>query len=205
MSIRLQRRPGDDVRAIWFLAVIVLVAAGYFVVDHFERAIAASHDRTESFYRRMVSNERIVQEAKVLSRIRDVARRDLAQVSHERSLPGTSASLILLLAKSAAYHRISVTGIEPGAATADVVSGLAAGGLTIKLRGRFSDLLQFVADLSRHECLVSVSQTEMAVSSGKAIAGAPLLDATVHATLYRLLPTRLQTKPQMETERATNR
>lgn len=185
MKIALRRRPNDDVRALWLLAISLLFAGGYFIEARYERAIAASHERTEALYRRMVSNQRIVRESAAVSRMRDRARHDLEQVSHDASLSATTAAVVLMLGGSAARYGIAVTGVEPGP-PANEHAWLSSSPLTIKLHGRFRNTLQFIADLPRHRTLISVSETQIALADEDVAHAAPQLDATVRATLYRL-------------------
>jgi hypothetical protein len=193
MKFRLERRRGDDVRVLWLIAVLIVGFGSYFIETRFERAIGIAHDNTESLYRRMVANERIVQEAGALRQLETTAMSDLRRVSHETSLSVTTAALVAALDRSAQTYHTSVTGLEPGIGKLTPGSPpsirderLIATDLTIKVCGRFRDLLRFVEDLSHHRTLISVSDTQLAIASGESERHEPKLDATIHATLYRL-------------------
>jgi len=192
VKLELQRRPGDDVRALWLLAAFIAGFGWYWIDARFERAIAAAHENSESLYRRTVSNERIVQQAATLSRWQNAALADLKRVSHETSLSVTTAVLVTTLDKSAKRYDTQITDVEPAAAAAKPAASFARDGalsetaLTIKARGRFGNLLQFVEDLSHHRTLISVNDTQLTVASGEADRRQPKLDATIHAMLYRL-------------------
>ena len=57
----------------------------------------------------------------------------------------------------------------------------------ISARGHFSDLLGFIAQLPRQHVLLRVSQVNFSLSgSAKADANKPVLDAKIHALVYRL-------------------
>jgi Tfp pilus assembly protein PilO len=59
--------------------------------------------------------------------------------------------------------------------------------LSIRINGTFRGILGFVEDLSHHATLIRVTDTELALaSSAQSNAAQPRLDATIHATLYRL-------------------
>ncbi len=58
--------------------------------------------------------------------------------------------------------------------------------MTIRVRGRFDDVLRFIQALSHNRTLIGVSDTQLALASGPIDARFPVLDTTIHATLYRL-------------------
>jgi hypothetical protein len=191
--LRLQRRPGDDVRAIWFLALLVLGFGSYFIEARFEAAISGVQENTESLYRRMVANERIVQRSKILIRVQNAAVDDLRRVSHETSLSATTAELVLELDASAKRYGTQIIGVEPNGVlpgpagvTQHANDGLSATPFTIRAHGKFRGLLQLIEDLSHHRTLISVSDTQLELASGEAEQTQPKLDATIHATLFRL-------------------
>lgn len=191
MKFETRFRPGDDVRALWLL-VIAIVATGWFLVQtRYESAIAASHSQTELIYRQTVADARIVRQASELRQIQAHALSDLARVSHDSSLSSSTANLLATLHASAKRFGTKVTGVLPVGDSAPVdASGkadpLESTSLTIHIRGKFRDILGFVEDLSHHATLIRVSDTEMALDDTAGPDTEPSLDATVHATLYRL-------------------
>jgi hypothetical protein len=205
VKFRLERRSGDDVRAIWLVAFLAAGFGWYFIEARFEHAIRDTQARTESMYRRMVVNERIVQQSQMLSRVQATALSDLRRVSHETSLSATTAQLILALDSSAKRNGTPVTAVEPEAVQPRAVarqqdSSLSATGLTIKAHGKFRGLLRFIEDLTHHATLLSVSDTQLEVANGEQERAEPKLDATIHATLYRL-----HIPPQLEKPVATDK
>lgn len=188
MKLEMRFRAGDDVRALWLLALCVVIAGSYYVQTRYQTAIAASHERTETMYRQTVADMRIAREAASLQAIQTRAKADLARVSHDTSLSGTTASLLAMLHSSANKFTTRVLAIQPGISPPAAATGaLRATALTIRVRGEFRDILGFVEDLSHHATLISVSDTEMALATGEeSREGEPRLEATIHATLYRL-------------------
>jgi hypothetical protein len=191
---RFERRTGDDVRAAWLLAVIIVGYGAYFIGTHYERAIAQAHDVTESLYRRTVANERIIQEAGMLSRVQSTTLNDLRRVSHETSLSLTTAELVATLDRSGSAFRTRVTELEPAPMQSSLAiakpsvadTALSATEITIKARGQFRNLIRFVEDLSHHRTLLRISDTQLAIAARGDDTRSPNLDAIIHATLYRL-------------------
>lgn len=194
MKLQLQRRPGDDVRAVWLLAVLIVTVGAYCIETRYERAIGLAHDRTEVLYRRMVANERIVQQAGSLRKLETQAMNDLRRVSHDTSLSVSTAALVATLDRSANLYHTEVTGLEPSqgqtpsltAKGADDDRRLSATQITIRARGGFRNVLRFVENLSHHATLISVSDTQLVLANRENDEPEPQLDATIHATLYRL-------------------
>lgn len=181
-------RPGDDVRVLWLLVLSVLVGGSCFVQTRYQTAIAASHDRTETLYRQTVADAHVIREAGRLRAVQRRARADLARVSRDRSLSEATARLLATLHASARTYNMRVMSLQPGGGQGELTNkALQATALTIRVRGKFRDILAFVEDLSHHSTLINVSDTEMAVANDEANDSAePPLDATIHATMYRL-------------------
>ncbi len=187
MSIRSFRRAGDDVRAVWILAALVLLCGSAIVRSRYENAIAVSYGRSEALSRRIDVNRGILDRSGNLHVLENRAQRDLAKLSLTGSAASSTANLIALLEKSSRSFRTQVVQIQPEFAEANEDAGaLESMPVTIRLDGRFRNILAFIADLSRHDTLISVTDTELALSSEHLENGPPRLDATVHAVLYRL-------------------
>ncbi|HKU66885.1 MAG TPA: type 4a pilus biogenesis protein PilO [Candidatus Baltobacteraceae bacterium] len=186
MKVELRLRPGDDVRAIWLIALGVLVAGFFYVQTRYQSEISAAYDRTEILYHRTLADTRLVQQASRLRTLEAQARDDLSRVSHDSSLAATTANLLGMLHASARTFDTRVEEVQPGNPQAGR-EALQATPLVIRLNGRFRNILAFVEDLSHHATLISVSDTEIALANdSQRDAAEPRLDATVHATLYRL-------------------
>lgn len=197
MKFELRFRAGDDVRLLWIAALCVLIGGAYYVQTHYQVAIGASHDRTELLYRQTVANVRIAAESASLRAIESRAESDLTRVSHDSSLSASTASLLSTLNASAKTFDTRIVELRSG----DVMpaqsgekddtltaKALQATPVTIRVRGKFGDILRFVEDLSHHATLINVSDTEMTVANDDEIKSPePRLDATVHATMYRLV------------------
>jgi hypothetical protein len=184
-------RPGDDVRAVWVLAILILTAAAGLIQTRYEHRILLARDSCEMLYRRIAANDRIMQESGTLLRAQTVALNDLKDVPRETSLPKTMTELVAMLDSRARAHHIQVVELEPAAAQGVVApdpghQALSATTVTIAVRGRFRDILQFTEDVPRHRTLLSIANTQMSLAAGEEQKAQPELDATLHASVYRL-------------------
>ncbi|HET9097474.1 MAG TPA: hypothetical protein VFN37_12485 [Candidatus Baltobacteraceae bacterium] len=167
----------------------MLIGGSLYVQTQYQPAIALSRERTETLYRETVANMRVVRQAAGLHALQLRAQADLARVSHDSSLSGATASLLFMLHGSAATFDTHILEVRPGDAQPSASGeSLPATALTIRVRGKFGDILAFIEDLSHHATLISVSDTEMApAADSEKSAMEPRLDATIHATMYRLI------------------
>lgn len=186
MNVKTDFRGCSEVRVLWMLTIAAFAGGSFLVHTRYEPAIAAAYDRTETLYSETAADTRIVREARSLRAIRDRAEADLARVSHEASLSETTADLLSTLHVSARRFHTRVIELQPAAAPSSN-GALQEAALTIRVQGTFGNILSFVADLSRHSTLMSVSDTSLGLAAAAVHSGAePALDATIHATLYRL-------------------
>lgn len=180
-------RPGGDVRAVWLLTLCVLAGGSYYVQERYQAVITASYQNDEKLYRGTVANVRIVREAAILHAVQRQAQADLTRLSHDSSLSGTTASMLLMLHSSAKAFDTRILEVRPGDTQTTKGDALEATPVTIRVRGKFRNILALIEDLPHHQTLVSVSDTEMAIAGeGDSGMPEPTLDATVHATMYRL-------------------
>jgi len=187
MNFELRLRQGDDVRLVWLLAVGVFCIGLAYVHMRYHGAIEASNGRAEHLYAQTVANSRIVHQAAHLRAVAQRAQHDLAQISHDVSLPRTTAELLRTLYASALKYDTRVLAIQPGSDENAEKPALEGTALTIRISGTFRNILNFVEDLSHHSTLINVSDTEMTLASGsEGHAAEPRLDATIHAVVYRL-------------------
>ena len=188
MKVRLRFRAGDEVRALWFLAVIILGLGSYLIETRYQFAIVQAHVKTESLYRETVANRRTIAQASALRHIQKVVENDLRSISQEQSISMTTAAMLITLQRSALQHHMVILGVEPGK-SGHTDTRLLQTDLTLRVEGGFQAILGFIEDLPHQRTLISVTDTQLALAQGSNdTAGAPKLDATIHAALYRLLP-----------------
>jgi Tfp pilus assembly protein PilO len=172
------------VRLLWILACGMLAGGAFCLESHYERTIGTSKATIETLYRDTVRNETIVAHADTLRAVQTAAERELRSISREHSLAAATASLLVTLQQTARRCHVDVLALQPGATTKE--RRLAATDLSLRVRGRFSDILAFLQDVPSHDNIISVSRTDLVLASDAGSAREPNLDATVHATLYRL-------------------
>ncbi len=188
-------------------ALVCVAALVYLMYVHYERPVAEAYRRSEWLYAQTAANEQIVAHAAQLKRLHARALANLRRISMETSLSVSTANVILDLQTSAQQFGITILSIEPGAQAQTAAlpvapspvkphTGLSQTPLTVRARGTFHPLLHFISALSKQRTLLSVNDTSfaLAATAGKAHA-APLLDATIHATLYRLSERELESLP----------
>ncbi len=186
MKFEMRFRPGDDVRALVLLALGVLAGGSFYLHSRYQTAIEASYERTETLYGEIVANIRILREASNLRAVETQAKDDLSRVSRHSSLSVATADLLDNLHASARNFDTRIEQLQPGI-TQSETNALQATALTIRVSGTFRNILAFIEDLSHHSTLISVSDTEIALAnSAGGNKAEPRLDATIHATLYRL-------------------
>jgi Tfp pilus assembly protein PilO len=187
--------PVGDVRAVWLFALCVFFGGGVYVVMGYERAIAASYDRTAALYRQTTVATRLIRESAHIRGIERQARTELARISHDSSSSETTAQLLATLQSAARTFATPIVLLHPEPVQASP-GPLQATPLTIHISGTFRNILRFVEDLSHHATLMDVSDTEIALThSAQNNAAQPLLEATIHATLYRLQLPRTKETP----------
>lgn len=174
------------VRILWALSAAILISGVYRLQTHYERAIDASKTTIETLYRNTTRNQNVVAHATLLRAAQTAAEHDLHRISREHSLATVTASLLVTLQESARRCRVQVLALQPGTTTAE--DRLIATSLSLRMSGTFGDLITFLQDISRHADIISVSRTDLALSTQSDGEKDPRLDATIHATLYRLQP-----------------
>lgn len=175
-SIRLQRQIG------WMLAATFALAGYSGIVAPRERRLQALESRTHDLYRLANHNERMLANSAGLIAARERVARDVTHLGRQRG-PGSSALRMLrLLQREAQRNHVVVTGLAPDESEASMrATGLE--NVTIALRGTYRNVLEAIADLSKGDVLIELSDAELAAAPDEF--GAPEVAATIHATIYR--------------------
>lgn len=194
--LRLEHRIEDDARLLWVLAVTVLILGIYAARTRYEPAIAGANERGATYYARMTADERLLRRAASLKRVERTARAQLSGLRNE-TLSAATAGLINDLQNAGSASGVRVTKLEPDSVPGQsAVPGNAADLLpqevTVEAQGRFASLLRFIGSLTRQGSLVQITGTRFALVSGPRAGAQPVLDATIHAVLYRLRADRLK-------------
>lgn len=184
----MKRTPKNDAQVAFFAAAFIFAGGLLGALEHYEPQIAGSHERAEELYRKAAANDRIAAQTGPLQRARAGALADLARISKQSDAALSTADFIGAVQAGARRFGVTVAAVEPQIGPAGPVRDtLQQAPVSIRLRGHFKPLLYFVSDLPEHELLVDVSDVQLTVAPVKQKTRlSPLLDAVVHATLFRL-------------------
>lgn len=185
----LRIRRSDAERILWLFALGVFGFGCYFIEGRYQTKILATQTATESLYRATAANERALAERARLRRVRSIAERDLRRIAHNLPLSLTTAETLRLLQESAAAHGVRIEDIETEQAQDDAHAAddtLSGTQLLLRVRGSFRNVLWFIGGFSNAHTLLSVSDTQLALTQRRQNTPVPLLDANIHMTLYRL-------------------
>jgi hypothetical protein len=153
-----------------------------------ERAISAVRANVAIVAARTDADRRTIAQASSLRASERAAAADL------RSFAGSGGGDTLLNALravqiSARSTGVSLIGVDPDAISpgeATFAGRLQALRVTLRVRGRFADLVQFLADLSHHGVPIEVSAVRIAPAAAAKTSSAPAIDATIPAAVYRI-------------------
>lgn len=183
-------RPGEDVRILWLFALAIAIAGYAWIDTRYEGAISRSVDRSARLYEATTRDDGIVAQSRRLARVQERTSTHLRRFARAAKDRGPAVALDALLA-SARRFGVALRSFAPGSdparppsARAATAGGLRAAPATIEARGRFRDLVGFVADLPRHAALLEVTSTQVERIGESADADDPPLSAIVRVRIY---------------------
>lgn len=159
--------------------------------------ISQRHARAMELYEEANTLDAAVRRASQLRAAQVRIRSDLADLGGVRSPGAITAALLQLLHEESKRQSVDVRELAPDTnppasppsrlPRSSMPNGgvLAPQDLSIVVRGPFRNIVALVADLPRHDVLVDVRDIQL--SSSEATRKAPVLNVTLHATVYRLL------------------
>lgn len=206
LPVRLPIKRGDDVRLLWMSAAFILAAGYYAITHHYESSITLSMDRSQAYYDQTVSNRKLIAQSAHIGHVREQLRANLSGILISERRPLLTATLLRDLDALSRRHGVSILAVVPSAHGAvpaappgpaptistapSEVEPLSSEPIEVNARGRFSDLLRFVAELPRQHVLVKVDHAEFALANGQHGDDArPMLDARIHVAMYHLAAT----------------
>ena len=179
------------IRIVWLLTAAVIFGIGIGLVWWpSSQAINALRAQAKSAYDEADQNDAEVRHAAELQAVERRVAEDVAHLSGRTSHSAVlAATLQLLYGEGRAFH-VDVRSIVPAPAPSStpIAEASSRGTLTgtpieIDARGRFRDLLHFVADLPRHDVLVAIDNANLAGGGDRS--AEPILNARINATVYR--------------------
>ena len=181
------------IRLIWLLGAAVFLGVGVGLVWWpTAQTIAALKSQAKSLYDEANQNEADVRHAAELRSLAVRVSDDVRQLSGQGSQSEVTAATLSLLNREARVFGIDVRSIVPATATSPappaqgqntLSSSLAGTALEVDVRGRFRDVLAFVADLPRHNVLISVSDVNLTAEGERPVK--PILNAKINAIVFR--------------------
>jgi hypothetical protein len=119
---------------------------------------------------------------------------DLAALSGARSPGAVTAALLRLLHEESKTQRVDIREVSPDSnahmssgtahSTAPSPQALIPSDLSISVRGPFRSVVALITDLPRHDVLIDVHDVQLSTTQTGRVP--PLLDVTLHSTVYRL-------------------
>lgn len=173
-------------RGLWLATALVAVAGYGLIVQPDERAISNLESHARILYDEANANDATVRRSWELHRIESRVDADLRRLSGQQSNEGATSSALRLLDAEAKRFNVSIRSVEPDAANMIPASSELRGtAWNVGLRGRFRDVVSLIADLPVHDVLLEVGDVALAASS-RNVSLQPVLDVTLHATVYRI-------------------
>ncbi|MGC2130306.1 MAG: type 4a pilus biogenesis protein PilO [Candidatus Aquilonibacter sp.] len=181
------------VRVVWMLCAAVFLAVGVGLVWWpTSQTIAALKSQAKTLYDEANQNEAEVRHAAELHSLAVRVSDDVRQLSGQGSQSAVMAATLGLLDRQARAFAIDVRSIVPAPASSSAAAtqgqstssnAFAGTALEFDVRGRFREVLAFVADLPRHNVLINVSDLNLAGEGDRSVK--PILSAKIHATVFR--------------------
>jgi hypothetical protein len=171
-------------RLTWACTAFVILGLGVGVVWWpSSQAISQVRRHAGEMYEEANHNDAIVRLAADLRAAQARVRADVNALGGTRSPGQVTAAALRLLEDEAKQRGVEIRSIVPSAAP--ITAGALVGtDVAIGARGPFRNIISFLADLPRHNVLMELRDAELI--SSDPTQKLPSLDATVHATIYRL-------------------
>jgi Tfp pilus assembly protein PilO len=193
MKMRGKPTMSAGIRIIWMLGAAIFLGVGLGLVWWpTSQTIAAIKSQAKNLYDEANENEADVRHAAELRSLAKRVSADVHLLSGQGSQSAVTAATLSLLNREARVFGVDVRSIVPAPASSPTppaqgqstsISSLAGAPVEIDVRGRFRNVLAFVADLPRHNVLIAVSDLSLADEGDPSIK--PVLSAKLHATVYR--------------------
>lgn len=172
-------------RGVWLLAALVLIVGYSFVAERYGKRISEVSARAQHEYDQTVANRRLLNNQTRIEALHKDLRRRLARVALTNSPSQTTAVLVQDLDRAARANACALTAIEPGHGPQK--KGAQELPVDISMRGTFPKLLRVIAALPRLHTLLRVSSVTFGIAAGQKSGNLrPMLDARIHAVIYRL-------------------
>ncbi len=189
------------IRITWLLTAVVVAGIGIACIWWPQsEEISRHHARALELYDEANTFDAQTRRASQLRAAQSRITSDLSQLGGTRSAGAITAAFLQLLHEESTRQNVDVREVAPdtsahaspsfvrdAAAVRTTDNVLATTDVAISLRGPFRNIVAFVSDLPRHDVLIDVRDIQL--SSTQTVHRPPVLDVTLHTTMYRLVST----------------
>jgi Tfp pilus assembly protein PilO len=200
------KNSSDPARLLWLLAAMVLAAGVLFVVKPAEDDLSATDARADTLLQQSLDAEEALKNRARVQAAAAHIRQELASVTLHGNASQSIEALLGDVQAVAERDSLAVSSLKPTTSFQPVPLASPAASTSsnpfdaaqtddfdISVRGSYRDIVSFLRDLSHMPTLTRVVSAQLDRSStGDALDGTPLLDATIHIQTLRLDPTTLQ-------------
>ena len=189
---------GSWVRVTWLAVVFVVGGIGIGCIWWpASQEISQRHTHALDLYDEANTIDAAVRRASQLRSAQSRITSDLAALGGVRSPGAVTAALLQLLHEESKRQEVEIREVAPDAGARATLSHqppgppspkaevLAPADVSIAVRGPFRNIVSLVAELPRHDVLVDIHDIQL--SSTESTNTSPVLDATLHTTVYRLV------------------
>ncbi len=185
------------VRVSWLFSTFVLGLGVCGVWWPASQELSARHAHALELYDEANSIDAATRRAFELQQAQQRVATDIAELGGVRSNGAVTAAVLQLLHEESKRQVVQIREVAPeiSAHVASAMNGgdLAAGhsdalsgsDVAISVRGTFRNIVALVADLPRHDVLIDAHDIQLASTEGDR--KPPVLDVTLHSTIYRLV------------------
>src|SRR5215469_14425180 len=177
---------GASARIIWLAALFVVFGIGVGLIwVPASQSIDQVRGHARELYEEANQNDAIVRRANDLRAAQQRIHKDVVALGGERSAGAITAATLRLFSEEAKHLQVDVRSVAPTPQTTpsghDDLNGT---DVAIGVRGPFRNVVDFIADLPRHDVLVEIHNAQ--ISSSDTTQQSPVLEVTLNATIYRL-------------------
>ncbi len=180
-------------RVLWLLAAFMVLAVGVGCISWpGSQELSQRHAHALELYDEANAIDAATRRAAQLRAAQARIASDLTALGGVRSAGGVTAALLRLLHDESNRQAVDIREVAPdttthgsdSAAAAIRANALLPSDVAISVRGPFRNIVALVADLPRHDVLIDVRDIHLSATESDRVP--PVLDVTLHATIYRL-------------------
>jgi hypothetical protein len=187
------------VRVFWLVVVFIIGGIGIGCVWWpASEELSQRHAHAMELYDEANTFDAATRRASQLRSAQERIAEDLSELGGLRSPGAVTAAVLRLLHEDSKNESVQIREVAPDAAIRSAVGTtekahqedlLSGSDVAISVRGPFRNVIALVADLPRHDVLIDIHDIQ--ITSTGALRKPPVLDVTLHSTIYRLvaLPT----------------